>query len=133
MRKGPTIGEALLWTAIRRRNIQGWKFRRQAVIGGYIVDFHCPQLRLVLEVDGSVHEGRHVEDEQRDADLAALGIHVHRICDTDVREQLDEVLRVIATLCTTLAEALPSLAPRGKGRGWGQKGNGRGWMRESAW
>jgi very-short-patch-repair endonuclease len=53
MRRAPTEAEALLWSALRRRQL-GRKFRRQHVIAGYIVDFYCAALALALEVDGEL-------------------------------------------------------------------------------
>ncbi|HSQ68182.1 MAG TPA: DUF559 domain-containing protein, partial [Polyangiaceae bacterium] len=55
MRKAPTKSEALLWGQLRGRNLDGVRFRRQAVLGGCIVDFSAPCERLVVEVDGAVH------------------------------------------------------------------------------
>ena len=64
----------------------GLKFRRQASIGGFIVDFYCPSLRLAIEVDGSVHRGTEAEARDRDRDhhLAATGIRVIRLSNDQV-------------------------------------------------
>jgi very-short-patch-repair endonuclease len=55
MRTDPTPEEASLWQSLRKCQLGGYKFRRQHVIGAYIVDFYCPQARMVVEVDGKVH------------------------------------------------------------------------------
>src|SRR5512135_1457663 len=71
MRKRPTRSEALLWAQLRRGKL-GVRFRRQHPMLGFIVDFYCASARLVVEVDGSVHDSfearRH--DTARDAWLA---------------------------------------------------------------
>jgi ATP-dependent DNA helicase RecQ len=104
MRKEPTGGEAALWTELRGRRLGGWKFRRQQVIAGYIVDFYCAELRLAIEVDGAVHGARRAEDEQRDDDLGALGLGVLRVRDADVLARRGEVLRTIAARCDSIAQ-----------------------------
>jgi very-short-patch-repair endonuclease len=104
MRCVPTAGEAALWAHVRRRGLGGWRFRRQHVIAGYIVDFYCAELQLAIEVDGAVHDVRRDEDEQRDENLARLGVHVVRVRDEDVRERVDVVLRALARRCETVAE-----------------------------
>src|SRR5581483_124837 len=63
MRGAPTRGEAVLWAELRGRGLSGWRFRRQHVIAGYIVDFYCPRLWLAIEVDGSVHDAQRDDDE----------------------------------------------------------------------
>ncbi len=55
-RREPTPSERLAWQILRDRRCLGLKFRRQQVIRGYVVDFYCAELRLVLEIDGPVHE-----------------------------------------------------------------------------
>jgi very-short-patch-repair endonuclease len=68
----------LLWQALRARQL-GVTFRRQVLIGRYIVDFAAPARRLVVEVDGSFHESRHQADARRDAALASAGYRVLRL------------------------------------------------------
>ena len=105
MRKAPTGGEAVLWTYLRGRRLEGWSFRRQHVVAGYIVDFYCAELRLAIEVDGAVHDTRCEEDQKRDSDLGALGLGVLRVRDADVRTQTTHVLRTIVARCERIAEA----------------------------
>lgn len=104
MRRRPTPGEAALWGALRGRKLGGWKFRRQQVIAGYIVDFYSAELGLAIEVDGGVHAAQRSEDEQRDNDLGALGVRVVRIDDADVLAHLDDVLRTLSIHCESVAE-----------------------------
>jgi len=103
MRAMPTDAEARLWSALRGRRL-GWKFRRQHVIAGYIVDFYCAELWLAVEVDGGVHQGRRIDDRQRDEHLGSLGVRVVRVRNADVLERLDAVLGELARCCEHIAE-----------------------------
>jgi very-short-patch-repair endonuclease len=80
-RRQPTNGEARLWELLRNKQLNGWKFRRQAPIDGYIADFLCHQPKLVIELDGSAHDtpDRIVRDAQRDARIEAKGFTVIRM------------------------------------------------------
>jgi very-short-patch-repair endonuclease len=80
-RRTPTASEALLWAALRRNQL-GVSFRRQQPIGPFIVDFYCPAQRLIIEVDGKVHEGREERDSERQALLEAVGYRVVRFSAT---------------------------------------------------
>lgn len=100
MRKNPTEGERVLWTGLRRRQL-GYRFTRQNVIRGYIVDFYCPRWRLVVEVDGPYHEGQSKYDARRDAALAKIGILTIRFTNDDVlkvrgvAESVEKIKKVI--------------------------------------
>jgi very-short-patch-repair endonuclease len=130
LRTAPTPAEAALWDQIRGRRIGGWKFRRQQPIVGYVVDFYCPALRLVIEVDGDIHLDRRPEDELRTRQLARLGVKVLRIRNDDVLADASAAARTIAMLCEQLRGALPCPArryqprsaspfPRNRGKGAG--------------
>ena len=80
MRREPTLTESVLWERLRGRKL-GVVFRRQVVIGRYIVDFAAPAVRLVVEVDGGYHQRRVRLDAKRDAALAKLGWKVVRISE----------------------------------------------------
>jgi leucyl-tRNA synthetase len=104
MRGSPTRGEEHLWRALSGSKT-GFAFRRQLVIGHRIVDFAATKVRLVVEVDGSAHDGRAHLDAARDRALNALGWHVLRVTEHDVVSDLDAVLqRIVAA-----ASALPSV------------------------
>ncbi len=87
MRHQPTRPDARLWSELRGRKL-GVTFRRQVPIGRYIADFLAPQVKLVVEVDGSAHRGRAQADSRRDRALQARGYRVLRLSDTEVMEQL---------------------------------------------
>lgn len=94
MRRNPTEPEKRLWRCLSNGQLQGFKFRRQSVIGSAIVDFLRPQRALVVEVDGDTHE--HGKDQRRDDDLAAKGYRVVRVTNADVMTNMDGVLALIA-------------------------------------
>ena len=94
LRKNMTDTEVRLWSHIRRRQIDGWKFRRQHPIGEYIVDFYCPAARLVIELDGSSHdhEVQFAYDQARQRWLEAKGYKVLRFsADSDKEDYLEGV------------------------------------------
>jgi very-short-patch-repair endonuclease len=102
MRKAPTRSEALLWAQLRGRKVGGARFRRQAVVGRFIVDFLAPCERLVVEVDGGVHLApeRRRYDEARRAELERFyGLRFVRVSAELVeRDVLAAVARVRAAL-----------------------------------
>jgi very-short-patch-repair endonuclease len=92
-----TQAEILLWSKLRRRQLNGLKFRRQYGIDSYTVDFYCPELKLAIEVDGNVHgyDSRTVYDKQRQRYIEALGIKVLRYTNNDIVNNIDGVLHDI--------------------------------------
>lgn len=116
-RKEPQPSEALLWSALRNRQLGGFKFRRQQPIGAFVVDFYCDQAALVVEVDGPVHHFRQEADRQRQELLEGLGLRVLRISADHVDSDIDKVLSRIEQ--ALLANNLPSPSGRGaRGEGW---------------
>ena len=92
-----TDAERLLWSKIRRKQLKGFQLYRQKIIGNYIADFYCPELKLVIEVDGGQHysaEGRE-NDHMRDAYMTRAGITVVRFSDRDVLKNLEAVMEEI--------------------------------------
>ncbi len=98
MRRKPTEAERKLWYALRDRRMQQVKFRRQAPIGPYIVDFLCIEHRLVVEADGEQH-AESAKDIARDAWLARNGYKVLRFWNRDVFTARESVLAAIAVAC----------------------------------
>ena len=88
-RRSPTEAERDAWELMRDRRLQGLKFRRQQVLEGYVADFYCAELRLVVEIDGGVHASDEVRaaDEARTRDLEAAGYRVLRIGNALVTER----------------------------------------------
>jgi len=95
MRHQPTPAEALLWQRLRNGQLNGFRFRRQHVIGPYIVDFYCRAAQLVSEVDGEVHRGQVEADEIRDGELRMRGLRVLRFSNGEVLGNVEAVLEVI--------------------------------------
>ncbi len=85
MRKQPTPAERRLWYAIRKRSV---RFKRQFVIGPYIVDLYCPAANLVIEVDGSFHDYRSAYDARRTLYLNGCGLRVIRFQNSRVFSDL---------------------------------------------
>ncbi|HLH27132.1 MAG TPA: DUF559 domain-containing protein [Chloroflexota bacterium] len=95
LRKEMTPAEKRLWAALRRKQLDGLRFRRQQVIEGFIVDFYCHAAGLVVEVDGSVHAEQPEYDAARAALLAARGTRIVRFSNDVVLNDLGGVLGVI--------------------------------------
>lgn len=111
MRKEQSEPELRLWLALRAQRFEAVKFRRQKVVGPYIVDFAARAPMLVIELDGDTHAGQDRYDAQRSAYLEAQGYRVIRFNNSDVMGNLEGVLAAIAT---ALHAPLPTLAPQGE-------------------
>lgn len=96
MRHEPTQAEDKLWQRLRRKGLSGYKFRRQHPIDRFIVDFFCAEARLVVEVDGSIHDYTQEEDALRTEYLESLGLRVLRFTNGEVLQQTDGVIERIA-------------------------------------
>lgn len=94
-RKSPTAQEDRLWRLLRNRQLDDWKFRRQHLIAGFIVDFTCAEAKLIVEVDGDSHAGREAADAERTQRLMANGWRVVRFSNAAVRDDIDGVLETI--------------------------------------
>ena len=113
LRRKQTHAEGQVWVWLRNRRMLGLKFRRQRPVAGFVVDFFCDELGLVLEIDGRVHDqgDRRGYDQERTAHLEALGLTVLRIPNDDVSE---------ARLRNLIAQAVEQHSPlpeRERGRG----------------
>src|SRR5262249_43642984 len=78
-RNVPTRGEGILWDALRGKQLDGVKFRRQQPIGPFVVDFFAASQRLIVEVDGPVHDDQREADARRQSLLESLGLRFLRI------------------------------------------------------
>ena len=106
MRKVPTLSESLRWHELRGRKFGEIKFRRQHKITPFIVDFYCAEHRLLIEVDGDVHEQDAVQqyDRSRQATLESQGYKVIRFSVEEVMRGMDSVLQKIREECGILLE-----------------------------
>jgi len=97
MRNQPTEAERLLWNVLSNKQLDGYKFRRQHIIGNYIADFICLKTNLIVEIDGSIHQlpENKVSDKERTAWLQEEGYRVIRFTNNEVLSDLDKVLEEI--------------------------------------
>ncbi len=98
LRGDATPAEQFAWELLRGKRFLDLKFRRQHQIGNYIVDFYCEEKRLVVELDGAVHDvpDRQHADQERDAYLHSLGLKVVRIRNERLLDHTNEALAQIA-------------------------------------
>ncbi|MBD2108501.1 DUF559 domain-containing protein [Nodosilinea sp. FACHB-13] len=96
LRQNLTPAETRLWKALRGRQLNGLRFRCQHPVGRFIVDFYCPSCKLVIEVDGSVHNQQEAYDKARTEHLQDFGYCVLRFSNAEVADNLAVVLDRIA-------------------------------------
>ena len=117
-RKAPTSTERWLWSQLRGKQLT-WRFRRQYVVAGYIVDFYCPAFKLVVEIDGPFHHNRAGKQRSnvRDGELFAAGIKqiLHFDEEMPVSEMFRQIEDVLRGKSTARNPKLPqSFPPRGE-------------------
>ena len=105
LRKQSTDAESTLWNLLRNRQLTDYKFRRQAPIGKYIVDFLCFERNLVVELDGGQHQEQSDYDAERTRVLESKGYRVIRFWNNLVLEDTDAVLQAVLI---ALEEGTPS-------------------------
>jgi len=113
-----------LWSCLRGGQLDGFKFRRKALVGPYIVDFACLSARLVVEIGGEMFDRSPPSDAARAAWLESRGFRVVRFTPVEVTERLDHVLDTIRMM---LPATLPNPLPFGE-RGFIRGGPGRGFV-----
>ena len=92
MRKDMTASEKRLWLKLRNKQVGGLRFRKQHPIGRYIADFYCHELKLVIELDGTIHDERKEYDENRDTFLKAGEYTVLRFNNNEIEDSIDDVM-----------------------------------------
>lgn len=95
LRKAGNLSEVLLWNQLKQGQLMGLDFDRQKIIGNYIVDFYCAEMKTIVEVDGSSHADKADYDAQRDAYLSGLGLRVIHVQDKDVKQNLAGVMALL--------------------------------------
>ena len=97
LRKNMTKQEKILWQFLRKKNINGLKFRRQYIIGNYIVDFICNEKKLIIEIDGGQHnENKNIiYDQARTKYLESKGYKVIRFWNCDIDKNIEGVYQEI--------------------------------------
>jgi very-short-patch-repair endonuclease len=107
LRKRLTDAERLLWNHLRAKQIEGVKFRRQAPIDHYIVDFVSFENRLIVEVDGGQHAAEREKDIERDRYLKKNGFRILRFWNNEIFANIDGVLEIIRVNCLKSPSPLP--------------------------
>ena len=92
LRQNMTPAEQRLWNALRRKQVDGLRFRAQHPVGPFILDFWCPARKLAVEVDGGVHDGQEAADSARTQQLEDFGYRVIRFRNEEVINDLESVL-----------------------------------------
>ena len=97
LRNNSTYAEVYFWQQVKGSQLEGRKFRRQVSIGSYVVDFYCPEEKLVVELDGDVHFNEEAikYDKKRTEFLESLGLKVIRFENQDVLKNTEYVLSKI--------------------------------------
>jgi len=97
LRKDSTNVERLFWSHVRNRRLDGFKFRRQYEVAGYVVDFICTEARLIVEMDGGQH-AIGASDAIRDARLMQDGYRVLRFWNNDVLANIEGVIETVLNI-----------------------------------
>lgn len=102
LRRNPTHSELLMWSYLRQKPF-GYKFRRQHPIGIYIADFYCHALRLIIEIDGSIHDVIDVQehDKERQNNLEKDGLTFIRFTNQEVEKKFEKVISEIEEYLTS--------------------------------
>jgi very-short-patch-repair endonuclease len=114
LRKNQTPSDKLLWTFLRRKSFHSYKFLRQhpifySIINKrvefFIADFYCSKLKLIIELDGKIHEKNREYDSERDLKLLNKGVYVIRIKN----EELDDINSVLNILNETINKCISQI------------------------
>jgi very-short-patch-repair endonuclease len=111
LRKGQTKAEKIIWELLHKRKFKGYKFRRQHLFAGFILDFYCHKLRLGLEIDGPIHQKQQEYDQQRQDAIEAKGIKIIRITNEEIADNKRSILTKISKAIGTS----PAPSPSGRG------------------
>jgi very-short-patch-repair endonuclease len=103
LRRNMTPAERILWEALKGKKLSGLRFRAQHPVGPFILDFYCPARKLVVELDGGVHEEQAGYDEARTQQLEDYGYHVIRFRNEEVLTDLPSVLERILQVAWSLS------------------------------
>jgi len=107
LRRNLTPEEAVLWSVLKSKQIFESKWRKQHLVGNYILDFYCPKAKLCIELDGKMHytfQGAK-EDEQRTKYLNSKGIRVIRFENRLIWENFEEIINIIKQEVTSTSNA----------------------------
>ena len=95
MRKEQTKQEKTFWNYLRKGEFAGLRFRRQYSIGGFVIDFYCPSLKLAIEIDGSIHDSQVKYDKFRQSGIETLGIRFLRFANDEIDNEFGKVMKIV--------------------------------------
>ena len=96
LRKNMTPEEKKLWYRLNRRQVDGFRFRRQHPIASrFILDFYCPEAGIGIEVDGSIHNFQKDQDRNRQKVIESMGIRLLRFTNEEIEDNIEEVINTI--------------------------------------
>jgi len=107
LRNEMTYHEKLLWEKLKGKQICGVRFRRQHPISFFIADFYCHQVKLVVEVDGEIHDVKVEYDEGRSAEMEKFGILIIRFTNHEVENSIQNVINKIETIVNDRLKSPP--------------------------
>ncbi len=110
LRLNPTKAEEVLWQELKNKKL-GYKFRRQFQIENYIVDFYCRELRIIIELDGPIHDKQKSYDKLRTENLQKLGLIVVRYTNNQALFERDSMLEDLKIVCQKRAQSLRPRTP----------------------
>nr|MBN2278016.1 endonuclease domain-containing protein [candidate division Zixibacteria bacterium] len=111
LRNNSTASEKILWHYLKGKQRRGYDFHRQKPVDQFIIDFFCNELLLAIEIDGSSHEGKKIEDKIRQAKLESLGIEFLRFYDSDVKTNIEGVVVTIDNWILVHTPSSPAANP----------------------
>ena len=122
LRKNMTTPEQQLWEALRKRQLDGYRFRRQTVLGRYIADFVCLEARLVIELDGNHHHEQQGYDRERDNWMQQQQFQVLRFWNHEILSHQEAVIQQIRHALQKQSQHFLLPSPlAGEGLGMGEK------------
>ena len=107
LRKNMTYNEKVLWEKLKNKQICGLRFRRQHPIDFFIVDFYCHAVKLVVEIDGEIHNQQEEYDDGRSAEMEKFGIKVIRFTNKEVEASIDSVVSNIKNIVNERIKSPP--------------------------
>jgi len=109
LRKEMPSAEIILWSQLKAKGLEGYKFRRQYSINQFVVDFYCPKLKLAIEIDGDSHyiEGADISDRERQSIIESYGITFLRFTNKEIYKNLEGVLKKIMEYLSKTSPAPP--------------------------
>ena len=102
LRKAGNLSEVLFWMQVKKGKIFKLDFHRQKIIGNYIVDFYCPALDLIVEIDGASHNFKIEYDKKRENYLKSLGLNIIHYDDVEIKRNLNSVIENLKEYCFKL-------------------------------